>query len=71
MLAEVQTLQRRQEEIWSNDSCNHGFNTESNCIRIYGCPTPRHVYLFLDNKVMKESEGICNENIINAGDFRS
>jgi hypothetical protein len=37
---------------------------ESNSIRIYGCTTPRYVYLFLDNKRAKESESICSKDMI-------
>jgi hypothetical protein len=52
------------------DSHNHKSNTESNSIRIYGCPTPRYVYLFLDNKRVNKSNDVCSKYTINDGDFR-
>ena len=56
------------------DSQNRGgLNTKSgisNIIKIYGCPTPKYVYLFLDNKKENNSEKICNKNMIIKGDFK-
>jgi hypothetical protein len=45
-------------------------NGNCSSIKIYGCPTPRYVYLFLDNKRGNESKSTYNKNLINDGDFR-
>jgi hypothetical protein len=56
------------------DSQNHGeLNTNSgisNSIKIYGCPTPKYVYLFLNNNKRNNGKRICDKNSTTNGDFR-
>lgn len=50
-----------------------GTNTRdgSNCIKIHGCPTPKYVYLFLDNKCVSKSGDNDRKDIIKStGEFR-
>lgn len=54
------------------ESYNHGCNAKSDTIRIYGCPTPRYVYLFLDHKRVNKNTSTkdCNNDAFINGDFR-
>jgi hypothetical protein len=44
-------------------------NGNCSTIKIYGCPTPRYVYLLLDNKKVNESKSTFSKDPINNGDF--